>query len=109
MSGRPVHVVEARTQGDAVGAYERVLTFLDAERCVLVRAEMRGNEDRILKTMTVDPANVVARGDAWEITEVRVDDPTRETHSVLVTSESETDVPIKDAVFTRGGLERRGR
>lgn len=109
VNGRPVHVVESRTQGEAVGAYERVVTFIDADRCVLVRAEMRGNEDRILKTMTVDPEKVVARGDAWEVTEVRVDDPSRETHSVLRIEESETDVKIKDAVFTRGALERRGR
>ena len=109
VNGRPVRVVESRTQGDAAGAYERVVTFIDADRCVLVRAEMRGEGDRILKTMTADPEKVVRRGDAWEIREVRVEDPVRGTHSVIRTDDSETDIPIKDAVFTRGALERRGR
>jgi len=109
VNGRPVYVVESRTQGEAAGAYERVVTFIDADRCVLVRAEMRGDGARILKTMAADPGKVVARGGGWEVTEVRVEDPVRETHSVIRIEDSETDVEIKDAVFTRGALERRGR
>ena len=106
---RPVYVVESRTQGEANSSYERVVTYIDADRCVLTRAEMYGTGDQLRKTMSANPAKVVARGEAWEATEVRVEDLLQGTYSVLRIEESQRDVPIKDAVFTRGALERRGR
>lgn len=107
IDGRPVHVVEARGQEDS--AYEGVVTYLDAERCVLVRAEMHRTGGKLVKILRVDPAKVVPRGDAFDATEVRAEDLLRGTHSVLRVEDSEVDVPIKDKVFTQSGLERRGR
>lgn len=109
VSDRPVYVVESRAESNDDSSYDRVVTYIDAERCVLTRAEMYGSGDRLRKTMNADPAKVVAQGKAWEATEVRVDDLLQETHSVLRIEESQRDVPIKDAVFTPGALERRGR
>ena len=109
VSGRSVHVVESRATGEAASPSETVVSYIDAERCVLVRAEIRGSGGKVRKTLSVDPAKVVSRGKIFEITEIRVDDPVKGTHSVLRTESSERDGAIKDAVFTRGALERRGR
>lgn len=106
---RPVYAVESRSQTGKDSSYDRIVTYIDAERCVLVRAEMYGSGDRLRKTMTASPAKVVARGKAWEATEIRADNLLQGTHSVLRIEESERDAPIKDAVFTPGALERRGR
>jgi hypothetical protein len=107
MDGRPVHVVEVRGQENS--AYEGVVTYLDAERCVLVRAEMHRAGGKLVKVLRADPAKVVPRGEAFDTTEVRAEDVLRGTHSVLRVEDSEVDVPIRDKVFTQSGLERRGR
>ena len=107
MDGRQVHVVQSSTQ--AGSTYDEVVTHIDVERCVLVRAEMRGSDGKVLKILRADPEKVVSRGKAFEMTEIRAEDLVRGTHSVLRIEESETDIRIRDNVFTRGGLERRGR
>lgn len=109
VSGRSVHVVESRPAGETPFDDETVVAYIDADRCVLVRAEMRKSGGQLRKTLSADPAKVVARGKGFEATEIRVEDPVKGTHSVLRTETSERDVVIKDAVFTRGALERRGR
>jgi hypothetical protein len=60
--GRPVHVVELRPASDGSSAYERIVTYVDAEHCVPLQVEFYAAGGQLRKVLTADPEQIRPEG-----------------------------------------------
>jgi hypothetical protein len=107
LEARDVHVIESRRAEGSSGSYERVLSYIDTETCVILRSEMFEKGATLRKLLTIDPAKVQRAGGIWFPTEIAIEDRRKGTRSLMSVRSSEIDVEISDHHFTQTSLERR--
>ena len=65
LEGRPVYVLEGRPAPDSGSAYERVVTFVERERCVALRTESWERAGGLRKLLEADPQQITREGSDW--------------------------------------------
>ena len=106
IDGRPVWRLETRPTEAAESAYERIVSFVDQERCVALRTESYEPGDRLRKVLTADPETIERHGDIWVPERLVMRDERDETHTVLRVDEVRLDVEIADRQFSLATLDR---
>lgn len=104
---RTVHVIETLTD-DETSAYGRILTRLDAERCVPVLTEFFSRSGELEKSLVVPLDAVRPLGDRHLPHRAVMTDVRQESHSVLEVTSAELDPEMRDTIFTPSEL-RKGR
>ena len=102
-AGREVWVVEER-RDDADARYPRIVTYVDQEYCLPLRAEFYDEEGVLARLLRVDPARVTREAESWMPLELVFTDPETGHESVLRVEELEVDVPIAPGLLTRRAL-----
>lgn len=105
VSGRPVYVL-AGTPDDVSGsAYERVVSYVDQERCVPLRVESFEPGGGLRKVLEVDPSTVEHHGAFWVPRTQTLRDLRDGTATELELEEIELDVKIHRKMFSERELQ----
>ena len=102
---RPVYVLEQRPS-EETSDYERIKSFIDQERCVVLRAEHYARGDRLTKLLTSPIDRVTREGSSWVPRLTQMKDVLDETHTDLVVEKIDTEAEIPDHTFSLKTLER---
>jgi hypothetical protein len=108
LSGRPVWVVEERTNDDDV-RYARTLTFIDQEYCIPLRAEFYDQKDVVAKVLEIDPSSVTRIEESWVPKHLVFHDIARETDTILRVEDVEVDRPLAPSLLTVESLPKLSR
>ncbi len=94
---REVYVVETRS---ADSSYDRIVTSIDKERCVALRAELYEKGKGLRKELSVNPNRVLKRGAVW-VPQVAVMTDLRDgTSTMFLIDSTEQDVAMDDSLFS---------
>ena len=89
----------------AESAYDRIVSHVDQETCVLLRAEMYQGE-KTRKILTAAPERIAKEGSVWVAHEVLMQDLRDETQTRLVVEEMTLEAPNEGIPFTPEDLRR---
>jgi hypothetical protein len=106
LGGRPTFVIAALPPADAGSAYQRVVSWIDRETCVLLRADLEADGARVVKQLLADPAQVRAVGTRHIPHLVTLDDREKNTRTTLTIEKVELDVPLSDSLFSQSALTK---
>jgi hypothetical protein len=101
---RAVYVVETRPAADEGSAYERVVTFIDKEKCVALRIELYEKAKGLRKTLMVNPAHLHQKGDLWIPQFMLMEDLVDYTTTVFMIDSTQQDIEQTDEAFRKEGL-----
>ena len=106
LEGRAVEVFEQLPASDSGSQYERTVTYVTKDDCILFRTDFfePGGELRKVMTATVD--DLVSEGDVKLPRHITMEDKLAGTHSKLTIEKAEMNVPIKRKTFEITNLER---
>ncbi len=107
IKGRNAYVVESTNEPGTGSSYERIVSYIDKERCGLLQVEMFEAGDVLRKLLTIDPASVVQIEEHWIAKRVSIEDRRQRTHSVMTIHEIELDIEIANSAFSTSALTRR--
>jgi len=108
VDGRPVFVIEARPAPDAGSAYEKIVSYVDQEKCVPLKVELYEPPGRIRKLLSVDASKVERSGESWVPRELLMRDLRDETQTQLRLLSVEVGAEIPNRTFRFGQLGRKG-
>jgi hypothetical protein len=100
LAGRPVWVVEARSEGNGSSSPERLLGFVDHEYCLPLRVEFYGQNGRSRKLLRTDPARVTREAESWVPRLLVLEDLVEGSQSTFRVDSIEVDIPIAPGLFT---------
>ena len=98
LRGRPVYVVESLPREGQGSAYNRVVTFIDQERCVALRTELYERGKGLRKTLMVNPTHLTKKGDVWIPQLALMEDLLNFTSTVFLVDSTEQ-TPLSDELF----------
>ncbi len=101
---RAVYVVETRPAPGDSSAYERVVTFVDKEKCVALRIELYQKGKGLRKTLMVNPSHLHRKGDLWIPQFLLMEDLVDYTTTVFMVDSTQQDVEETEEAFRREGL-----
>jgi hypothetical protein len=106
IGNRPVYVVEAHPSDDANSAYERIVSFIDQERCVALRIEFYEVGDRLRKELIVNPNQVFERNSVWVAHMAVMRDIRQFTTTQFLVDTTEHGEAAPDSMFTVEALQK---
>jgi hypothetical protein len=110
VEGRSAYVLDVRPTSESDSAYERIVTFIDKETCLLLRSEFFERGDRTArKVLTAATSTLSREGDVWLAREYLMRDLRDETETKMIVEEVEVGVEIPRKVFSERELVSGGR
>lgn len=106
LDGRPTFVIAASPPSDAGSAYRRIVSWVDRETCVLLRADLETDGEHVAKQLLVDPAQVRVVGTRHIPGAVTLEDREKNTRTTLTIDKIEFDVPLSDSLFSQSALTK---
>jgi len=106
LDGRPAFVIAATPSADSGSAYHRIVSWIDRETCVLLRADLEADGARVAKQLLADPAQVRAVGTRNIPHVVTLEDREKNTRTTLTIEKIELDVPLSDSLFSESALTK---
>lgn len=105
IEGRPVYVLEALAAPDAETSYTRIVSWVDARTCVVLRSEIYEKGDRLRKVVTV-PANAVwPEESGWIPRYSRVEDRLEGSQTEVFVDDISVNEELADKYFSQMALE----
>jgi hypothetical protein len=104
-SDRSVYVVEARPGGEKRSAHERVVSYVDQDRCVPVKVEFFEKGDRLRKRLTADPAAITREGETFVPRRYLMEDVRDGTETELIVEEIEVGARIPKSKLSLTALQ----
>ncbi|MBW1688660.1 MAG: outer membrane lipoprotein-sorting protein [Deltaproteobacteria bacterium] len=108
VDGRPAYVLDARPTSESDSAYERIVSFIDKETCVLLRSEFYERGDRARKVLTANTSTLSRAGDVWLAREYLMRDLRDETETTMIVEEVEVGKPVPRKLFSQRELVSGG-
>lgn len=99
VSGRGVYVVESRPSAESGSSYERVVSYVDKETCVVLKSESYEPGKFLRKILKAKPDSVIEENGIHVASEVTMEDKRDETHTDVVVEDLEVDGEISDRKF----------
>lgn len=65
LRGRKVYVIESLPKEGPGSAYNRIITYVDQEKCVALRTELYEKGKGLRKTLMVNPTHLHKKGNVW--------------------------------------------
>jgi len=105
LDGRLAHRIEITPARGEESEYERVVAYVEAERCVPLRLELYEAGDRLRKVMSFPPEEIKPTKHGFLPYLIRVEDRIDGTHTDLIIEKIEFDAKIPSNYFSSGKLE----
>ncbi|NKF23714.1 outer membrane lipoprotein-sorting protein [Solimonas marina] len=101
LDGRAVHVLSV-TPGDGESAkFSRVQAWVDAQHCVALRVDFYEGQT-VRKRLSVDPKDVRQDGAYWYASQLRVQDLSQKTQTILKVLDVQADDSLAGRLFNPG-------
>ena len=108
VEGRPFWLLET-TPDQETSSYERIVSLIDEETCVLLRAEMFESGFTPRKILTANPDSVTREGSTWVARDIMLRDLRDQTQTRLVIDDVDLAVEHVGVPFTPDELEQYKR
>ncbi len=89
--------------------YERIVYYIEQERCVPLRAEFYRSGEVIAKVLEVDLDAIESHGERFIPMKTTMRDEEKGTHTTVTILKIEPDAEIRDRVFEPAELEKGAR
>jgi hypothetical protein len=109
VEGRKVFVVEGRPSRGEESAYERIVSFVDQERCIPVHTELYEKGERLRKVMVMPSEKITREAESWVPRLVLVKDLVNQTQTELLVEEIALDKKLPCKLFSESHLELASR
>lgn len=106
VSGRGVYVLALEPRRVDGSAYERIVSSVDQETCVVLRVEFYERGDVPRKVLTADPDSISSEKGLWLARKLEMNDLRDETTSWLEILSVENDVEVPARIFNPTFLDR---
>jgi outer membrane lipoprotein-sorting protein len=106
LAGRPVYVLASTPDAASQSAYQRIVSQVDRETCVVLHTSLQGIGDRVLKELIVDFPDVEKEGQRWLPRKVRLRHLANESETRLTLEKIELEPEIPDRLFTQSELAK---
>ena len=103
-AGRSVYVLSGTPAPEDGSSYERVVSYVDRETCVVVRINSYEPGAKLRKILRADPASVEQTGDVWIATAIELEDVLDGTRTRVSIDSIRLDVDIPDRMFRQTDL-----
>jgi hypothetical protein len=103
-SDRPVYVIAGTPAPEDGSSYERVVTYVDRESCVILRIDSFQTGGKLRKVLHADPASVKKTGDLSFATAIELKDVIDETSTRVAIDSIRLDVDLPDRMFRQTDL-----
>ncbi len=107
--GRPFWLLETTPDPNSGSAYQRIVSLVDQETCVLVRAEMYGSQATPRKILTSDASSIRREGSTWVAHDILIRDLRDGSQTRMVLDDLTLDVKHEGVPFTPEELEEYKR
>ena len=108
LAGRPVYVVESAPAPGEQSMYEKVVTSVDRETCVVLEIDSYEPGGKLRKVLRADPAKVQAVGALNVATAFELEDKIDETKTRVALSQVKLDAALPDSRFRPADLSSGG-
>jgi hypothetical protein len=106
VEGRPVWVIGATSAPESGSAYQRVVSYVDQESCVVLEIELFAGPDRLAKKLTVPWPAVRKDGSRWVADRATLRDLEKESQTTLLVRKASYDVDIPRKFFSEAELAK---
>jgi hypothetical protein len=107
VDGRPVFVLAAHPAPGSGSAYEKIVSYVDQEKCVPLKIELYEPPGRVRKLLIMDASQVERSGESWVPRELLMRDLRDETQTLLRLLSVEVGAEIPNRTFRLGTLGRK--
>ncbi len=104
VEGRKVFVLEGRPSRGEESAYERIVSFVDQERCIPIQTELYEKGERLRKVMVMPAEKITKEAESWVPRLVLVKDLVNKTQTELLVDEIELDKKLPRKLFSESEL-----
>jgi hypothetical protein len=105
IEGRKVFVVEGKPSRGEESAYDRIVSFVDQERCIPLHTELYEKGERLRKVMVMPSGKITREAESWVPRLVLVKDLVNQTQTELLVDEIELDKKLPRKLFSASHLE----
>jgi hypothetical protein len=109
IGGRPVWVVERRESAGSEARFPRVVSFIDREFCIPLRAELYDQQNATRKVLDVDVTSITRIVETWLPKVLVFRDLREKSDTVIRLLQAEIDSPFSPALLTVEALPQAGR
>ncbi len=104
LSGRPVYVLASYPADES--DYKKIISYIDKESCIVLRTDLFGNNGKLRKQLTIDPANLDNRDGIWFPSELLMKDFRDKTETRLKINKLTHGMQLPDALFDETQLKQ---
>ena len=104
VAGRPVYVIESEPAKDEQSSYEKVVTSVDRETCVVLQVDSFEPGGKLRKVLRADPAKVETVGALSVATALELEDMIDQTKTRVSLANVKLDTPVPDSKFRPADL-----
>ena len=97
--GRPTYVIETRPDKTEDSSYALVVSHVDKDTCVVLRAELYERPEQLRKVLTAPPGRVKKVGSVWIVHELLMRDLLDQTQTRFVVERVESGDRVRDLPF----------
>ena len=108
-AGRPAYVMETRESIAEEPTYERIVYFIEQERCVPLRAEFYRSGEEMVKLLEVDLDAIESHGERFIPMKTTMRDEEKGSYTTVTILKIEPDAEIRDRIFEPAELEKGAR
>ena len=103
---RPVYVIEASPASPEYSAYERVVSFVDKDTCLITRVELYEPGHKLRKVMTAPPDRFRNLDSVWMANEVFLEDVRDGTQTRVVVESFDVGAEVPESAFSIESLDQ---
>ncbi len=97
--GRATYVIETRPRGAGDSTYARVVSHVDKDTCVVLRAELYERPEQLRKVLTAPPSGVKQIGSVWIAHDLTMRDLLDQTQTRFIVERVESGDRVRDLPF----------
>ena len=109
IDGRSVYVLVTRPAASAESAYAKVVSYVDKQTCVVIKAESFESGDRLRKVLTARSGQMIEEGGIFAPTEIVIKDVRGETTTTVEIEDLDVDGEMDERSFEVSSLGRHCR
>jgi hypothetical protein len=106
LDGRPVHVLVGTPTADSGSAYEKIVSYVDAERCATLKTELYGKSGHIAKELVLPAGHLVEQDGRWIPDRVVLRDLEDESETTLTVKKARYDTDLPERLFSQSELAK---
>jgi hypothetical protein len=106
VDGRKAYVLSGKPARESGSAYEKIVSYVDAETCVTLKTELFAKGDRPSKVILAPADKIEKDGEIYRPGLIVVDDLDEQSRTRLTVVKARYDVDLSDRLFSEGELAK---